>query len=84
MHSNVQRNIISIYFSKDLHVNNRDVKMVFVFAFRLFISILLVDALHSFVLGVERRSYVGLGLVCHAHPLQGELAALDEVVVYLV
>lgn len=51
---------------------------------RLFTSILLIDALDSLVLGVEWRSYVGLGLERHAHPLQGELAALDQVVVHLV
>lgn len=55
-----------------------------VFSFSLFNSILLVDALDALVLGVERGSDVGLGLVRHAHPLQGELAALDEVVVHLV
>lgn len=58
--------------------------MFFVFSFSLFNSILLVDALDALVLGVERGSDVGLGLVRHAHPLQGELAALDEVVVHLV
>lgn len=59
-------------------------QLVFLFLlFCLFISTLLVDALDSLVLGVKRRSYVGLGLVRHTHPLQGELAALDEVVVHL-
>lgn len=58
--------------------------MFFVFSFSLLNSILLVDALDALVLGVERGSDVGLGLVRHAHPLQGELAALDEVVVHLV
>lgn len=72
-----------------LGVNNSDAKVksqlvFFHLALRLFVFILLVDSLHSFVLGVERSSYVGLGLVRHAHPLQGELTAVDEVVVHLV
>lgn len=58
--------------------------MFFLFPFSLFNSILLVDALDALVLGVERGSDVGLGLVRHAHPLQGEVAALDEVVVHLM
>lgn len=44
----------------------------------------LVDALDAFILRVEWRFEVSLGLVGHAHPLQGELAALDEIVAHLI
>lgn len=43
-----------------------------------------VDALDAFILWVKWRFQVGLGLVRHSHPLQGELPALYEIVVHLI
>lgn len=43
-----------------------------------------IDALDAFILGVKWRFEVGLGLVRHAHPLQGKLARLDEIGAHLM
>lgn len=43
-----------------------------------------VDPSDAFILGVERRSEVSLGLVRHAHPLQPELTAFNEISAHLI